>query len=99
VSGRPAAVLDLRGTPMPEHMHAAAAAVERAVAEGELTLLTDQQAVVLYVPSTAAQRGLRSLCRRHTGDGEGWEIRLGRSASPQDAPPPNDESPSQDEED
>ena len=54
-------ILDLRGRPAAEQMHAAHEAVERAAGGAGTRILTDLDVVATYVLPAAAQRGLR--CR------------------------------------
>ena len=51
--------VDLQGVPMPDHMQQAVKAVQQAAAGQVVVLLTDQEVVIKYVPSAAAQAGVR----------------------------------------
>ena len=51
-------ILDLRGRPAAEQMHAAHQAVERAAGGAGARILTDLDVVATYVMPAAAQRGL-----------------------------------------
>jgi TusA-related sulfurtransferase len=51
--------VDLQGVPMPAHLQQAVAAVQQAAGGQVVVLLTDQEVVIKYVPSAAAQAGVR----------------------------------------
>lgn len=54
-----AVIVDLQGVPMPAHMQQAVAAVQQVAGGQVVVLLTDQEVVIKYVPSAAAQAGVR----------------------------------------
>lgn len=76
ISKNPSTV-DLRGVDMPEHLKMATQAVEYAVRQGEITVFTDRDIVMKYLPAEAAKNHLK-IKIEFEGD-SAWKITISKN--------------------